>query len=233
MRSIRAVIAVLAVAAALALVAVAARSGRTETLTPIVTASGTPALTLATGTAQPSGEAPHAAQPPNGSHFGTIMLTLLGVALLVLIVALLIGRRRGRRLWWGAGLGLPDPVPYEAADPRPIADVAPVLTAVDAGLRRIEEGEPGDAVIACWVLLEAAAAGAGTAPSPAETPAELVARVLTRHEVTAEPLRRLADLYRTARYSTHPLGEDARAEAQHALTQVRAELTGHAAEAPR
>jgi hypothetical protein len=227
-REVRAIIAAVVAVAALGLVAVAAGSGRAERLTPIVSLSPTPVPTLIEPSNQ-GGEAPAAAQPPDGSNFGTIMLTLIGIAALVVIIVLVIGRARRRRRQWGFAVGLPDPALPPDRLPRP-AEVVEVLDAVEAALRRINEGEPNDAVIACWVLLEQAAARAGTAPGAADTPAELVERVLAEHRVSPGPLGRLADLYRTARYSTHPLGEDARTEAQRSLAQVRAELTGEQAE---
>lgn len=84
-------------------------------------------------------------------------------------------------------------------------------------------------MVACWVRLEQAAARAGTARHPAQTAAELTARVLAAHRVAPDTLRRLADPYREARSSRHVLDERARDEARAALEQIRQELrAGHA-----
>ena len=79
-------------------------------------------------------------------------------------------------------------------------------------------------IVACWVVLEEAAAEAGVAPWPAETPTEFVVRFLHTLDVDPRPVAALAELYREARFSTHPLGEDARTRAHHALGAVLDEL---------
>ncbi|WP_344841551.1 DUF4129 domain-containing protein [Kribbella ginsengisoli] len=97
--------------------------------------------------------------------------------------------------------------------------------AVERGLRVVERGTPADAVIACWVGLEDAAAAAGVPRDEAETPAEFTVRVLAVEGVSAPELAVLAGLYREARYSAHPTSEAAREEARAALTRLRADLT--------
>jgi hypothetical protein len=96
--------------------------------------------------------------------------------------------------------------------------------AVDAGLARIDSGTATDAVIACWVALEQAAASAGVAREPSETPAEFIVRVLGVGGISEPELLRLGDLYREARYSTHGSTEQGRAEARAALLRLRDEL---------
>jgi hypothetical protein len=104
-------------------------------------------------------------------------------------------------------------------------DVAKALTeVVDETLLTIERGETRDAIIACWLRLEDVAAAAGIEKTPAETAAELTERVLSTHQVSRQTLSRLADLYREARFSIHPLGDNARQEARNALEQTRNEL---------
>lgn len=97
--------------------------------------------------------------------------------------------------------------------------------AVDRGIRAVERGTPADAVIACWVGLEDAAAAAGVARTAAETPAEFTVRVLAVDGVSATDLATLADLYREARYSSHPSTEQSRAKARAALIRLHADLT--------
>jgi len=100
----------------------------------------------------------------------------------------------------------------------------PLVDAVAEGLRELDQGGPGEGVVACWVQLERAAADAGTHRSAPETTSELVGRLIDRHPVSSGPLLRLADLYREARYSRHELPESARAEARAALEQLRAQI---------
>jgi len=96
--------------------------------------------------------------------------------------------------------------------------------AVDVGLARIDSGKATDAVIACWVALEEAAASAGVPRDPAETPAEFTVRVLGIGGISEGQLVRLGALYREARYSTHGSSEDARTEARAALLRLRDDL---------
>jgi hypothetical protein len=96
--------------------------------------------------------------------------------------------------------------------------------AVDTGLARIDSGTATDAVIACWVALEQAAASAGVPRDPAETPAEFTVRVLGIGGISEPQLIRLGELYREARYSTHGSSEQARTEARAALLRLRDEL---------
>jgi Domain of unknown function (DUF4129) len=226
---LRPVVAVAVALAALALVALAARSGRTQTLTPITVPSA-----AASPTDLPTprvSEAPPPAPPRSADGWSLsnavfAALLLLGVAALLAYAAWLLRRADTRWRWWQRSVP-PEPVPDPGAGPAPDPAMTGALAdAVDEGLRRLAEGPPQDAVIACWVLLERTAGEAGTARRPAETSAELTARVLREHHVSAAALGRLADLYREARYSSHPLGEDARALARDALAQVRSELAG-------
>ncbi|MFG1814788.1 DUF4129 domain-containing protein [Kribbella sp. NPDC049174] len=96
--------------------------------------------------------------------------------------------------------------------------------AVDTGLSRIDSGTATDAVIACWVALEEAAASAGVARDPSETPTEFTVRVLGVGGISEPELVRLGELYREARYSTHGSTEQARTEARSALLRLRDDL---------
>ncbi|TCC34988.1 DUF4129 domain-containing protein [Kribbella sindirgiensis] len=96
--------------------------------------------------------------------------------------------------------------------------------AVDTGLARIDTGTATDAVVACWVALEEAAASAGVPRDPSETPAEFTVRVLGIGGISEPQLIRLGALYREARYSTHGSSEQARTEARAALLRLRDEL---------
>jgi hypothetical protein len=102
-----------------------------------------------------------------------------------------------------------------------------VIAAVDAGLSDLDDmdTDPRRAVIACWVRLEQAAAAAGTPRQVGDTPAELVTRLLSGHDVSAPVLYRLAEVYRLARYAAHTVDTTMRDQARAALGQLRAELS--------
>ena len=96
--------------------------------------------------------------------------------------------------------------------------------AVESGLQAVDSGTATDAVIACWVALEDAAASAGVAREPSETPAEFTVRVLGVGGISEPELLGLAQLYREARYSTHGSTEEARTQARAALIRLRDDL---------
>ncbi|MEV6924681.1 DUF4129 domain-containing protein [Dactylosporangium sp. NPDC051485] len=118
----------------------------------------------------------------------------------------------------------------EPEQPKPMTAAAgeEVMAAVEAGLVELTDtdADPRKAVIACWVRLERAAAAAGTPRLVGDSPTELVTRLLSAHQVSRPTLEGFAEVYREARYATHPVGERSRHDAIAALRQIRAELSG-------
>lgn len=154
---------------------------------------------------------------PGGSVAGAIvqaLLTIVGVALIAaaaLAVAVVILRtvrrvrdQRAPRL--------------EAGDPARSSTRAAVRAAVaDAHARIDVDDDANRVVIACWEQLEHAAAAAGAARSPSQTPTEYVVGVLRDLRLPAPPARRLAELYAAALFSGRPLGAREVADARGAL----------------
>ena len=88
----------------------------------------------------------------------------------------------------------------------------------------LSRGTPANAVVAAWVRLEDAVRGAGLRDDDSRTSTELVTSVIRGLGVRQAPLDQLAALYREARFSRHPVGEDARARAGEALREIQADL---------
>jgi hypothetical protein len=111
-------------------------------------------------------------------------------------------------------------------DPVAAVDVLPdvLLEGALEGERQLGRGTPANAVIAAWVALEDAVRGAGVRDDDSRTAAELVTAVLRSHRVDRAPLDTLANLYREARFSRHPIAEEQRTVAREALVQVQADL---------
>lgn len=107
-----------------------------------------------------------------------------------------------------------------------LIDVVPdvLLEGAREGERQLSRGTPANAVIAAWVALEDAVRSAGVRDDDSRTAAELVGAVLRAHRVDRAPLDTLASLYREARFSRHPIGEEQRVVAREALVQVQADL---------
>lgn len=104
--------------------------------------------------------------------------------------------------------------------------------AVSGGQRallRLEDARA--AIIACYVAMEESLARAGTARLSADTPDELLAKASGLFLVSAGAARRLTLLFYEARFSSHPMGDNRRRQAEDALSELAADL-GRAAAPP-
>jgi hypothetical protein len=131
-----------------------------------------------------------------GAVFEAILLTAAVAALVYL--AVLAWRRRPRLRWRRRRVrGDLDVVPDLAA-----------AVAADADEQRaaLRRGTPRNAIVECWLRLERAVEEAGFVRRPSDTSTELTERVLADSLVDRRALRRLAALYREARFSDHRLG---------------------------
>ena len=223
-----------AVGASVAVFALAAVAATAGSLRPFV--EGTGGWRLSSGDAPPTtlpdrAERELPEQQPQQRSTGSLLADLI-VRLLVVVVLLvlcyalvrvvvgMLSVSRARRRRRGSALEGEVAVPTGAVE---LAD------AVDDGLRALEAMPALDAIVACWVRLEAAAAEAGVARQPSETATELTLRVLRAYDVSPRPLSRLLSLYREARFSSHDISDDAGDDARAALLVVRGELLDHAA----
>jgi hypothetical protein len=147
-----------------------------------------------------------------------IVLSLAGLALIGLVVWALVRDQMRRNARKGGRRGA-----AEAAVPNTADDL---VAALDAGLEELSDTDrdPRRAVIACWVRLEQAAAAAGTTRLPGDSPTDLVGRLLAEQRVDARVLAALLAVYREARYATHTVDDQMRAQAVSALQQLRADL---------
>jgi hypothetical protein len=110
----------------------------------------------------------------------------------------------------------------------PRTDVGAARDAIARDRDRYAEALAGsdvrEGIVACWVLMEEAAAEAGVARRPAETATELVVRFLHTLDVDPRPVAELVRLYHEARFSSHPMGSGARSRAQQALGAIHREI---------
>ncbi len=151
--------------------------------------------------------------------FITLILRLVLIGGLVALLALLAVHawRNRPKLRWRRRSPPPD---FDVLD-EVAAAIADDAAEQRAALRR---GAPRNAIVECWLRLEAAVYDAGVARNPADTSAELTARVLARFSIDQSALTDLAALYREARFSTHDMDESTRDRAIHALDAVHAGL---------
>lgn len=153
------------------------------------------------------------------ANVAVVAITVLLVALMgygVLAALGAVPRSRLRRRHTSAG---------SASEPDPVRRAGGELAeAVEQALDLVEHGEAREAVVACWLLLIRTADEAGSPARSSETAREYAERLSEEQLVSSRPLARLAELYREARFSRHPVGPELRVEARRALGVLQAEL---------
>ncbi|MER7415292.1 DUF4129 domain-containing protein [Micromonospora peucetia] len=167
---------------------------------------------------------------------GTAAVVLLGLALLAAF---------GYLTWTlvrGAIRRTTRALPARRPRRTPEGTAREVAAALDAGLEDLDDRDtdPRTAVIACWVRLEEAAAGAGVPRLTGDTPTDLVIRLLRGDPsagvpsiVSGDVLAEFAHVYREARYATREVDERTRDQARAALRRLRGELTAGVADETR
>lgn len=145
---------------------------------------------------------------------GLVLAILIVIGLAVVLVRFASGRRDYRPI---AGLA-PEPPTDDAVDDAALSD------ALLAG-RGALDGEARAAIIACYAAMEASLTTAGVPRLASDSPSDLLSRAAARGALTGPAPVLLAELFREARYSTHPLSETHLVQARGALDEATAQLT--------
>jgi Domain of unknown function (DUF4129) len=160
------------------------------------------------------------------------LLVLAGMVLVTVFILLLLKfLRRLRRPIGGeqAPRGLPSDL-----EPPPEPDIPVLLRGVSAARELLTRyAEPSDAVVAAWLALEDAAARSGVHRRPSATPTEFTMVVLAATPAPPAATRELLDLYRTARFSTHPITAMDLERAARCFTEIAESFTAAAAAGQR
>ncbi len=181
--------------------------------------------------------AAHTAVPARVVHPSSVHFvpadSLTTVAIVVLAVVVLVGAGwwKARRLGTAHRLGDLLRASRSETSAAPSAGLAASIAALRVP-RPEEETDPRRAVVACYVSMTRAAADAGAARQPAETPSEFLQRLLSALGASHGAARRLTSLFERARYTTKPVNEGIRADAIAALRAVQGELRRLAAPVP-
>jgi hypothetical protein len=80
------------------------------------------------------------------------------------------------------------------------------------------------AIIAAYLAMERQLVAGGIARQASDTPTDFLLRAMSAAQVSRGAATRLTDLFREARFSTHPMAETARADASRALARVADDL---------
>lgn len=159
----------------------------------------------------------------------TWVTVVVGMVLVTVILLLLL--RLWRRLRRPvAGPQTPRGLAADLAAP-PEPDIPVLLRGVSAARDLLTRfAEPSDAVIAAWLALEEAADRSGVHRRPSATPTEFTLAVLAATPAPPAATRELLDLYRTARFSTHPVTAGDVERAARCLADIAASFTSAAAD---
>lgn len=212
------------------------------TLVVAVIATGSTLASPVGGSTTPSVSNPFLAPPPHHGHkpkpivrrppahggatsfdvVVTVLLCIIAAALLAFLIVAFVHRRR-HRVWLAAA------PPAIDVDPSAISAMGlspAVVATARAQLDRLREGSPRNAIVACWMRLEASCADEGRPRLVAETSAEFTARILREQTVHARAVDELARLFREARFSEHEMDEAHRALAISSLEDTLSGLHG-------
>jgi Domain of unknown function (DUF4129) len=174
---------------------------------------------------------PPTRQPPAPVSFGSAGSGLPGwlmVAMTILIVlyaaALLafVASRLRRRDHDEDAAPWPDEVPLDSVWGTVLG--VTLANAAEAQLALLHRGTPRNAIVACWMGLQAATFGAGLTEVPSETAEEYLVRAVGRLGLNTTAVTALATLYREARFSDHEMREEHRAQAGRALRVLADQL---------
>ena len=165
-------------------------------------------------------------EPPD--WLGAVAWILQALTLAVLAYLVLRLLRRLGQLWRARTRRRrrprPEDVEFEVLGSA--AHVSEVIEADAAGQRAglAEDGEPRNAIVECWHRFEQQAVRGGVDRRPWQTTAEFVLGVLDLVSADHGAVTRLADLYREARFSDHPMTDAHRQAALEALDEIHRSL---------
>lgn len=142
-----------------------------------------------------------------------------GLAVLVWLAAMVIREVRARRLREGERAV----VGFTVLD-EPVRVARQVAADAEEQETLLREGDPRNAIVAAWHHFEVQGERAGVARRASETSSEYGLRILDLAAADNGSVNRLAELYREARFSDHPVTEEHRARALAALADIRHSL---------
>jgi len=142
------------------------------------------------------------------------------------VTALLIAGLLLRQLFLRIRRGLAEERLVVPLDPLPDLDRARAVVEREHDRQReaLATSDVRNGIVACWVVFEEAAAESHVVKRPAETASAFVVRFLHSLDVDPRPVGQLAELFLEARFSSHPMAEDARPRAEQALAAIHEDL---------
>ncbi|MFB7470968.1 DUF4129 domain-containing protein [Kitasatospora sp. NPDC056184] len=163
-------------------------------------------------------EPPQVGPPADDGNLLAPLLYVLAVLAAVLLLAALVRMLLTRyRVPWRVR-SLPGVVIGGAAEDDALA------AAVATGRRSLHGADARAAVIACYAAMEASLAASGLERQVSDNPAELLERAVADDRVDRASAYALTELFREARYSSHPMDDGHVRRARAALDAIAARL---------
>jgi Domain of unknown function (DUF4129) len=159
------------------------------------------------------------AENPAPSAGLVILVPLAGLVVLAALALVVVWQhqRRTARAAAPPGAGAADTGPHPA--------VSPLAAAVASGTSALAAiAGPREAIIGCYAAMEESLAAAGSPRLAADTPEELLDRVVSGGFIRTSAAARLTALFREARFSPHRLGDAQRGAAESALADIARDL---------
>ncbi|WP_280669319.1 MULTISPECIES: DUF4129 domain-containing protein [unclassified Kitasatospora] len=157
---------------------------------------------------------------PTGGHPAVsleILVVLVALVALAAAVIMLWPSRRRKR----AARPNRRPLRPETAA---VVDEATLAEAVESARRALHGDDARAAVIACYAAMEQSLAASGTAREASDSPTDLLARVVANGILRDTDATELTELFREARYSSHPMSQPHLHRARTALDAIAATL---------
>ena len=180
------------------------------------------------GTTRPSGRLPAPLLWPVRLLAVAFVLAVLAAVAYALVrfIRGLLELRRLRQLRHDGTVAAEDHVDDDRRDDDAATQLRRRLrTRLDVGVGQLDGEEPSrEVVIACYQALEEEALRVGAGATPADTPTELVLRLLRAYDVPAGSAQQLVALYEQARFSPRPVDDAMRTAARRCLDDVRTGL---------
>ena len=183
---------------------------------------------------EPRSSAPTAWAPPPDLHqaqakprpfpLGELLLVLGGLAFAAALVALVVVVLR----WLSTRVA---PAPELTASLAAPDESTALSAAVSAGRLALHGEDVRAAVIACYAAMEDSLGASGVGRQAADSPADLLRRATEAGLLAGTAPQELAELFREARYSSHPMADAELRRARAALDAISAGLAEHRASA--
>ena len=213
-----AVVGVFAIVAATVVSLIVIGSGRPTGAGPPVSRpsmAASPAPTAVPSTV-PTDTSKHSSHPFDLRPFLITLLVLLIIGVIGLLVFLVLRYLPTRR---SSG--------FTSAPPSAQAEEVRLTEAVNAGRLALQGDDTRAAVIACYAAMETSLAANGLGRQVSDSPSDLLDRAASAGLLTGPAPAALAELFREARYSSHPMGTEQLHQARSALDEISESLRAH------